>query len=68
VRTYYRGKKKETDILDTIYLHFQMRAASIPKKTKFSEIEIAESSEFGKQVKKERENYFRGRREIASIF
>lgn len=68
VRTYYRGKKKETDILDTVYLHFQMRAASIPKRTKFSEIETEEASEFAKDIKKDRENYFRGQRQIASIF
>ena len=68
VRTYYRGKKKETDILDTVYLHFKVRAASIPRRTKVSDFIMEETSDFAKQIKKDIESHSRGQREIASIF
>lgn len=68
VRTYYRDKIKDTDILDTIYYHFRIQLLPRPAKAKIEGIEPVIASDFEKQIRREREALHNTRQDIAGMF
>lgn len=66
VVTYYKDKVKGTDILDTIWNHFQMKL--IPQKVKQPGFVPVIASDFEQQVRKDRESIGAGMRQIARRF
>jgi hypothetical protein len=66
VVTYYREKEKGTDILDTIWNHFQMKL--IPQKVKQPDFVPAIASDFEKQVRRERAAMGDRMKEVTRMF
>lgn len=66
LKTYYRGKVKDTDILDTIYYHFRIQ--QLPRKVKIPDFVPIEADDFAEQIKRIRARQGQDLREIASNF
>ena len=66
VKTYYRGKEKGTDILNTIYYHFRIKI--LPPKIKQPEFVPVIAPDFARQIKRERERVGESARQIAARF
>jgi len=66
IKSYYHGKKKDTDILNTLYYHFRIKC--IPQKSKIPEFEPVIADDFSEQLRRILERQGEKLREIARSF
>ena len=67
VRTYYLGKEKGVDILDTIYYHWKIKLLP-PRKAVTTQFVPKILSDFQKSVMRDRRSFMNRRQEIARMF